>query len=102
VNVTPVAPKVCCQRHSADSTSSSVAASTVKHDTHTCGCVLKSAPKTVPTVEKLVSSADLVELHATLVAFAIPTIHSAADGVSTLVDLPLSVPHRILHCSWII
>jgi hypothetical protein len=102
VNVTPAAPDACCQRPSAYSPATSEAASTVKHGTPACGCVLKSAPRTVPTVEKLVSSADLVALHATVVAFATPTIHSAADSVSTLDILPPSVPHRILHCSWII
>jgi hypothetical protein len=33
---------------------------------------------------------------------AIPTIYSAADGVTSLDEWPPSVPHRILHCSWII
>jgi hypothetical protein len=53
-------------------------------------------------VEKSVSPSDLVALQATVVFAAIPPIHAAADSVLTLIDLPPSVPHRILHCSWII
>jgi hypothetical protein len=101
---TPPAPKACCQHRTTQAASpiADVDAPTVKHAAHACGCILRTAPRTVPTVEKLILSANQVAVHGAAACVANPSINSAAASVRAPGDLPPSVPHRILHCSWII
>jgi hypothetical protein len=95
----------CCQGNAADGQSS-----LAQHNTQAgqrgaadCACELQPAPRAVSQSGKfsLASPWD-----ATLVSpSALPASLSAYDtarAASTRAGLPPPVPHRILHCSWLI
>jgi hypothetical protein len=57
----------------------------------------------MPPVQPQLSSTELVAVHSTTAAaVAAPAIDPAAASTFLPADLPVSIPHRILHCSWII
>jgi hypothetical protein len=95
----------CCERRNStesppDSNSDST---TLAQSHHTCGCSLQPVQRNVPPTEK--ASIGL-ELNAGLVqAVALPTTAPLATGAASACEasaLPPPIPHRILHCSWII
>ncbi|MCI0331695.1 MAG: hypothetical protein L0228_00540 [Planctomycetes bacterium] len=95
----------CCQRresaHSAPT--SGAAVGTAKHVLHTCGCRLLPVQRTTPPVEKVNSSPELVAgLSLVAILPLNPSACDASAGDFTLANLPPPIPHRILHCSWII
>jgi hypothetical protein len=58
--------------------------------------------RTAPPVDKLAPSAELIAGVAPAAdLIADPSAHQAFAAL-TPADLPPSIPHRILHCSWII
>jgi hypothetical protein len=102
-NAEQSAPIACCQQEAAQATiTSAIAANQLDYRAHACGCVVRSMPRSVPAVEKLVSSAELLVAHWAADFADNPSINAALPGVPTPADSPPSVPHRILHCSWII
>jgi hypothetical protein len=94
----------CCRRNvESDSTpSASTSTNSVQPSQHACGCGVHSAPRTVPPVAKALASPDLNA--EAIVAVDLPRLLAATGPVTAdfvLSDAPL-IPHRILHCSWII
>jgi hypothetical protein len=97
--------KSCCHQQTACESSPPAAASATSVVTsghRVCGCSVQSAPRAVPTVVKLVSPADDVAATFPTAVVTDQIIHQSAASVLSLGELPPSVPHRILHCSWII
>jgi hypothetical protein len=94
----------CCQRHTtADSPdTASFAAASAGQTYHPCGCGVRPVSRTNQSVERFSASP---ELSAGLVSVAAvppaPATGTAAAG-DFVVSLAPSIPHRILHCSWII
>jgi hypothetical protein len=95
---------ICCQRHTTiNSTPTATAAPhSVHQNLHTCGCVVRPAPRTTPLVEKFTASPELVAgLPSAAYAPSSLTAATAPTGVTSL-PTPPPIPHRILHCSLII
>lgn len=103
-NSTGSTKAACCQKQ-AESQDEGLAGDVVRPASHhlpRCGCHARPVPRTVPPGERLVPVQDLVAALpiAADLTFHIPS-HAVA-GVSALGELPPPVPHRILHCSWLI
>jgi hypothetical protein len=75
----------------------------VQRSRHACGCGFRHVPRSTPPVEKTLISPELsAGLIATAVSSVAPSIQETTTGDLTLAALPPRIPHRILHCSWII
>jgi hypothetical protein len=96
-------PRSCCERHAIPSCNATPAANCPTHvQSKTCGCNLQVPDRTYVAADRQVIASDLV---ATLPNVQpLPTID--AGQVNRIAaandDVPPPVPHRILHCSWII
>jgi hypothetical protein len=98
-------PAACCERHASES-ARTTAADDACNDAgvrHVCGCSLRPAHRTTPSIDK---TSVAPELNAGLVLATISPIYlSATSSPAVALDLaalPPPIPHRILHCSWII
>jgi hypothetical protein len=96
-------PPTCCDRQAAGTASTDrVATNSVHQSQHACGCGASSVPRTSPPIEKFTASP---ELSAGLAPVADLPFAPPAGATSTSDDTraaPPPIPHRILHCSWII
>lgn len=98
-------PRTCCQELAStqSAANASNASPSVQQSQHTCGCGFHQAPRSTPPVEKtsisLEQSAGLV---ATPFSPAAPSILETPASDITLAALIPTIPHRILHCTWII
>ena len=93
-----------CSRHRAKSGDEAAAGDLIRsvsnHALH-CGCHARPVHRTLPPSEQLVLVPDLF---AALPVLPLPAAIEAHPGAValTLGDLPPPIPHRILHCSWLI
>jgi hypothetical protein len=95
--------RTCCQRHAPNISSATGAViSSIDRSHHTCGCNLRPAPRSSSSIQKFTASPEIV---AGLAHVADATF-SFNDGAKSTIDfqvaVPPPIPHRILHCSWII
>ena len=92
----------CCERHAAaDAHSVRGNDNCVGWQSRTCNCNIRPIDRSVVSIEQ-VSIADhfaISHAPAPLLAEAPSSFEIAARGFA---NLPPPVPHRVLHCSWII
>jgi hypothetical protein len=93
----------CCDRHAVASHKSiSIANCSSQVQSKTCGCKLQTPDRTYVAADPQIIASDLIATLptapplATIDAGQINPIATAHD------NLPPPVPHRILHCTWII
>jgi hypothetical protein len=97
-------PGFCCQRRAAadDRLLTDVAVGVLQDDPSTCGCGVRPTHRTAPPAKELTLSPELIYAFApTAFLPANPSANALAAAI-TLADLPPPIPHRILHCSWVI
>jgi hypothetical protein len=102
-SISPPARRSCCEhRNFANRTAAQAAACQSHIQSKTCGCKLQVPDRTYVAAERQTVPADLVAIFPALQPiFAADSGH--ADWVTAAYgNLPPPVPHRILHCSWII
>lgn len=104
-NATSASPaRSCCNKpHSSAPRAASPADSASTQSHHSCGCAYQSMPRSTSTVAKLSLTPELTA--GLIPANALPgdiTINSQTVNVLATASLPPPVPHRILHCTWII
>lgn len=95
--------RACCQQESLPKHDSAKAAShNTSHNT-ACGCNVRPLPRTTP-VEKTSISVDHSPIAALPTAFAslASQCENLTDAFPSAPSLNATIPHRILHCSWII
>ena len=98
------ATRDCCQRPATpeERCVSDSATQTVQHSSTGCGCGASPDDRTFPTEQQLAPTQDQLA--------AIPTAATSFADNSAQIDaaaftsagLPPLIPHRILHCSWLI
>jgi hypothetical protein len=100
---TQPAHRSCCQHRAGANRIAAPPAACPSHaQSRTCGCKLELPDRTYVTSEGQTVPADLVAiLPAVQPLFATDPSH-ADSATASCGDLPPPVPHRILHCSWII
>jgi hypothetical protein len=94
-------PSACCKHRSADrQTPAADAAHHVSQHSPQCGCGVHPPQRTKPSTERVLDGQDLT---------ASPTEFASSSVEPRLVAnfingsiLPPPIPHRILHCSWLI
>jgi len=92
----------CCQNHAAPEHAAPVATSCQQVHVGKCNCNLRPVDRTAVSVERLSVTPEIV---ATLPAVQpVLAISANASGlvVFAIADLPPPLPHRVLHCAWII
>jgi len=93
----------CCRAHAPQSQDTSGARSlTLGHAGHTCGCGMQSVPPTTPPQKSLTIAAPELAALATPTGFDIATLSPLPSRAFEVAPLAVPIPHRILHCSWII
>jgi hypothetical protein len=101
--MTAAAARQCCQRHAVvRGTVDFEAIDCDRIQTRTCGCWFSPVERTnAPADRQLIVPDVFAAVPATL-----PRLDDAANGefpsIAEFGDLPPPVPHRALHCSWII
>jgi hypothetical protein len=99
-NSTPAGQAHSCCQHRA-TTKSPAANAAIHPGQHACGCAMDQAPRTAAN-EKFSPSHEL----STGLVATVGVSTSPADGSARVLDaapaVPPPIPHRILHCSWII
>jgi hypothetical protein len=91
------ATRACCGRQNA------VDPQVRAYTSHSCGCIVQRLPATVPSAKKLSFSVEQLSAFPVVGdVVADRSSTSAAASIPALASLPPYVPHRILHCSWII
>jgi hypothetical protein len=83
-------------------TTASAATTSADQSSHTCGCHLHSAPRTTRAAQKFSASPEIVAAVANVTDAPLPLTPAAEATRFTAVAAPEPIPHRILHCSWII
>jgi hypothetical protein len=94
----------CCNRHSPSTAKpADDQAAALSHGTHLCGCNLQPADRTQAPAKNASASPEWSAglLPSSLGGSAILT-NSTASLVFDVAELRPAIPHRILHCSWII
>jgi hypothetical protein len=93
----------CCERHAIASRNATPAANCPTHvQSKTCGCNMQAPDRTYVAADQQLIAPELI---ATLPNVQpLPTIDAGQITRITAASehAPLPVPHRILHCSWII
>jgi len=102
-NPSPTAHRSCCEQHAiASHQSASTGRCSSQLQSKTCGCKLQAPDRTYVAADRQIIAPDLVAL----LPPTQPLLSADASQVTrydeTLGNLPPPVPHRILHCSWII
>jgi hypothetical protein len=95
--------RTCCQSHVATDAAPTAAATKSLHPSHhACGCSARPAPRTTRPVEKLHVSPETLAGLAD--GFQLPFSLQADVASTPIIHVAASppIPHRILHCSWII
>jgi len=100
---TPSGTRPCCQRHTATHGAVAAEATNCVHvQSRTCGCNIQPVDRTYASADQRVSVSD----HLAALPSVQPLLFNATRGrnsaATAFTDLPPPVPHRILHCSWII
>jgi hypothetical protein len=97
------AHRSCCEHPaSADRTTAQGAGCQTHVQSRTCGCNLQVPDRTYVAAERQIVPADIVAVLPSPQPF-LATDPGHTDWVaSSYGSLPPPVPHRILHCSWII
>jgi hypothetical protein len=98
---TPARP--CCQRQTAADPATSLALSKcVAVHTAPCDCSVRPADRAWVPVERQLSIQDILETLPIAQPLHLDAGNHSILAVAALADLPPPVPHRVLHCSWII
>lgn len=97
------APASCCQAHTAKPPSTSgVNSLALSHAGHTCGCGVQSLPTTTPPQKLLAVAAPELAALVPPAAIDLVTLSPLPSHAGEAASLAVPIPHRILHCSWII
>jgi hypothetical protein len=91
----------CCQHRSETPATDNGVSGEQSHPL--CGCGFESAPRNTQPTAKASITADVMAAAPALAT--IPSNLNAAGASATatsIASLPPPIPHRILHCSWII
>lgn len=92
----------CCQDYVSTLVAGSDLACFVQHASSHCSCGPPPAQRTLPQREELAPTHDLVgSLSCTNAHYAATDAHNIAAALAPA-DRPPPIPHRILHCSWLI
>jgi hypothetical protein len=93
----------CCQ-NSATARPASVAAGNCEAHikSNTCGCKFQASQRTYVAAERLIVPPDSMAILPSAQPFVAADTRNAEWLAGSSSDLPPPVPHRILHCSWII
>lgn len=98
----PPAHRSCCDRHAHSGRAPAHSGCSTTVRPNVCGCKLQAPDRTYTTADRQTDAADFVALLPApqqLFTSDSAGIHRAIDSHG---DLPPPIPHRILHCSWII
>lgn len=97
------AHRSCCERHADPDRNATLSANCSCHvQSKTCGCNLQAPDRAVIGADRQIIASDLI---ATLPNVQpLPTIDAGQINriAAANESVPPPVPHRILHCSWII
>lgn len=97
------ARRSCCEHRANDSrTTTQNAGCQTQVQSHTCGCNLQLPDRTYVAAERQIAPADLVAILPSLEPLLAADPRGADSVAGSYGDLPPPVPHRILHCCWII
>ena len=101
--IAPPAHRNCCTEHAAASHQATPITNCSPHvQSQTCGCNMQAPERTYVTVDRQIVAPELA---ATLPGVQpVPTIDAGqfTQIAAANENAPPPVPHRILHCSWII
>jgi hypothetical protein len=97
------APRPCCQQHAAHrSLASTNSNGCARLQSRTCNCSVRATDRSAVTDEPRHSDAHpSIAINTSAPLYAI-TFSNIAWAVTASANLPPPVPHRVLHCSWII
>jgi hypothetical protein len=102
-NTAPPVHRSCCDRHAVAKPKADSTANCANHvDAKTCGCKLQTPDRTYVTVDRVVIAPDLIAMLPTAQPLLSADAGRASFAAELFGSLPPPVPHRILHCSWII
>jgi hypothetical protein len=97
----PVRP--CCQRQAVANHTTAIADTVcTKVRTVPCGCCVRPADRAWVPVELQVSAQDILLALPAGQPLQFDAGNPSTAAVAAIADLPPPVPHRVLHCSWII
>jgi hypothetical protein len=101
---TPTSPvRPCCQRHAATTHTTAVA---VNHCTQLrsvpCSCCARPADRAWVPSERQISTQEILFALPASQPLELDIARENFVAVAAIADLPPPVPHRVLHCSWII
>jgi hypothetical protein len=96
-------PRPCCQQHAAhQSLASTTSDGRARLQSGTCNCSLRPADRTAITNDQQASNAPQPVALTSSAPLAAAASSSIDWAVTASANLPPPVPHRVLHCSWII
>jgi len=102
VATAPIAPaRPCCQNHTANHRGiANPACEQVR--TAPCSCCIRPADRAWAPAETQISTQEILAALPAGQPLQLSVTSASIAAVAALADLPPPVPHRILHCSWII
>jgi hypothetical protein len=101
VATTPARP--CCQPRTATNCDTSLASSRcVQVHTAPCDCSVRPADRAWVPAERQLSVQDILATLPVAQPLQLDAGNHSILAVAAFGDLPPPVPHRVLHCSWII
>jgi hypothetical protein len=93
----------CCERDAEVETSAALGlGDCLSVQTRTCGCWFSPVERTNAPGERQLSISDIFPALPAATPIVDDAARSALQATAVFGDLPPPVPHRILHCTWII
>ena len=94
--------KSCCARNSSTSQHLATNDNCDRVQTRTCGCSIQPVDRTPATSDQHSTLPELLAALPSVELVLSGSTQSQLQSIPAFASLPPRVPHRILHCSWVI